>query len=75
MAFSERICSNSLRWFGTKKVVLEDFLESDSDREFCWLGGKKKEKKKPNAPQKKETKLGGQCSFGVRTRRTKNVRK
>jgi hypothetical protein len=74
MAFSERICSNSLRWFGTKKVVLEDFLESDSDREFL-LVGQKKEKKKTNAPQKKETKLGGQCSFGVRTRRTKNVRK
>ena len=74
MAFSERICSNSLRWFGTKKVVLEDFLESDSDREF-FFGWAKKEKKKPNAPQKKETKLGGQCSFGVRTRRTKNVRK
>ena len=73
MAFSERICSNSLRWFGTKKVVLEDFLESDSDREnFGWA---KKREKKPNAPQKKETKLGGQCSFGVRTRRTKNVRK
>ena len=74
MAFSERICSNSLRWLGTKKVVLEDFLESDSDREFL-LVGQKKDKKKPNAPQKKETKRGGQCSFGVRTRRTKNVRK
>lgn len=51
MAFSERICSNSLRWFGTKKVVLEDFLESDSDREFLLVGQKKK--KKNRTPHRK----------------------
>ena len=59
MAFSERICSNSLRWFGTKKVVLEDFLESDSDREFL-LVGQKKETKKTERPTEK----------GNKTRRT-----
>jgi hypothetical protein len=58
MAFSERICSNSLRWFGTKKVVLEDFLESDSDREFLLVGQKKK--KKTERPTEK----------GNKTRRT-----
>ena len=52
MAFSERICSNSLRWFGTKKVVLEDFLESDSDREFC-VGWAKKKRKKNRTPHRK----------------------
>jgi hypothetical protein len=58
MAFSERICSNSLRWFGTKKVVLEDFLESDSDREnFGWA---KKREKKTERPTEK----------GNKTRRT-----
>ena len=59
MAFSERICSNSLRWFGTKKVVLEDFLESDSDREFLLVGQKKEEKKTERATEK-----------GNKTRRT-----
>ena len=59
MAFSERICSNSLRWFGTKKVVLEDFLESDSDREFC-VGWAKKGEKKTARPTEK----------GNKTRRT-----
>jgi hypothetical protein len=59
MAFSERICSNSLRWLGTKKVVLEDFLESDSDREFL-LVGQKKETKKTERPTEK----------GNKTRRT-----
>jgi hypothetical protein len=59
MAFSERICSNSLRWLGTKKVVLEDFLESDFDREFL-LVGQKKETKKTERPTEK----------GNKTRRT-----
>jgi len=42
-----------------KKVVLEDFLESDSDREFL-LVGQKKEEKKTERPTEK----------GNKTRRT-----
>ena len=56
MAFSERICSIylAMAWH-KKKVVLEDFLESDSDREFL-LVGQKKEKKKTERPTEKENK-------------------
>jgi hypothetical protein len=42
-----------------KKVVLEDFLESDSDREFLLVGQKKDEKKTERATEK-----------GNKTRRT-----